>query len=129
MSYWAYGPGFHLGAGRKTNERRDGNRDRNRRAEADPARARAFGFARKGGRPRAALDRPEVEAWRTRRRLHRRSRRAGRQFARLRAEGRPDHPHGPQGDADRKSVVSGQGVYGSLYTGGPPDIKKKKKKK
>src|SRR3546814_20717647 len=80
MSYWAYGPGFHLGAGRKTNERRDGNRDRNRRAEADPARARAFGFARKGGRPRAALDRPEVEAWRTRRRLHRRSRRAGRQF-------------------------------------------------
>src|SRR3546814_3521387 len=99
MSYWAYGPGFHLGAGRKTNERRDGNRDRNRRAEADPARARAFGFARKGGRPRAALDRPEVEAWRTRRRLHRRSRRAGRQFARLRAEGRPDHQHGPQGDA------------------------------
>src|SRR3546814_5072294 len=84
MLYWAYGPGFHLGAGRKTNERRDRDGNRNRRAEAEPARARAVGFARKGRRPCPAVDRTEVETRRARRRIYRRPRRAGRQFARLR---------------------------------------------
>src|SRR3546814_17275837 len=72
MSYWAYGPGFHLGAGRKTNERRDRDGNRNRRAEAEPARARAVGFARKGRRPCPAVDRTEVEPRRARRRIYRR---------------------------------------------------------
>src|SRR3546814_7473716 len=101
MSYWAYGPGFHLGAGRKTNERRDRDGNRNRRAEAEPARARAVGFARKGRRPCPAVDRTEVETRRARRRIYRRPRRAGRQFARLRTKGRPDQQNGPQGDAGR----------------------------